>query len=267
MNKKTWIIFAAVVVVVLGGLILLAKAGTTKVDVSNVDAWKIQSASKASGNIADHVYGDANSKVILMEYGDFQCPYCGETYPGLKAISNDYKDQIAFVFRNFPLTTLHVNARAAAAAAEAAGQLGGNDAYWKMHDALYDNQATWENMSGSDLTDTFTDYAHSIGLDETKFKAQLANNTTNINQKISFDQALGNKVGVDSTPSIYLNGTKLSDTIFEDLEQDNLGPLEDAINAALKENHITPPTITNNPTTTNTSATTGTSSETTTSSN
>ena len=262
MNKKTWIIFAAVVVVVLGGLILLAKMGTPKVDVSSIDAWKIQSASKANGNIADHVKGNPDAKVILMEYGDFQCPYCGETYPGLKAISTDYNDQVAFVFCNFPLTTLHVNARAAAAAAEAAGQLGGNNAYWKMHDALYDNQSTWENMSGNDLTETFTQYAHSLGLDDSKFKAQLSNNASRINQKISFDQALGSKVGVNSTPSIYLNGTQLSATIFQDLEQNNLGPLENAINAALKEKGVTPPTITNNPTTTNTSAQTGSSSET-----
>jgi protein-disulfide isomerase len=115
MSKKAWIVFVVIVVVLLGGLVYLSSRN--KIDVSNVDVTTIQPASAASGNIADHVFGNSDSKVKLVEYGDFQCPGCGSVYPTLKTLSEKYQGQIAFIFRNFPLTTIHPNARAAAAAA------------------------------------------------------------------------------------------------------------------------------------------------------
>src|SRR6478735_792882 len=104
MSTKAWIIFAAACVVLFGGLIIWSSSDN--IDVSNVDANKIQPASENSGNIGDHVFGKKDSKVILFEYGDFQCPGCGAAYPTLKAVSEKYEKQLAFVFRNFPLTTI-----------------------------------------------------------------------------------------------------------------------------------------------------------------
>lgn len=209
MSKKTWIIFAAVCVVVLGGLIYLS--GKNRIDVSNVDISKIQPANEQSGQIADHVFGKADSKVMLVEYGDFQCPGCGSAYPTLKALSEKYEGQIAFVFRNFPLTTIHPNARAAAAVAEAAGLQG---KYWEMHNKLYETQSSWQSLSGTERTDFFTGYASDLGLNTDTFKADLAG--TNVNQKISFDQAVGKKANVNATPTIYLNGKQIEQDTWGD---------------------------------------------------
>lgn len=179
--------------------------------MSSIDTNKVQPASDQSGQIADHVFGKADSKVILVEYGDFQCPGCGSVYPTLKTLSEKYKGQMAFVFRNFPLTTIHPNARAAAAAAEAASLQG---KYWEMHDKLYETQSDWQNLSGKERTDFFANYANSLGLNTDTFKADLGGK--NVNQKISFDQALGKKVNVNSTPSLYLNGKAVEQDTWSD---------------------------------------------------
>ena len=207
MNKVTWIIFGVVVVLVFGGLVVYSHASNPSINVSNVDANSSISASAQNGQIADHVFGKADSKVIFIEYGDYQCPSCSGAHPQIKAATEAYKDKVAFIFRNFPLTTIHPNARAAAAASEAAGLQG---KYWEMHNRLYESQADWESLTGDQRTNTFIDYASQLKLDTAKFKTDLA--STAINSKISFDQALGKKIGVNATPSFYLNGKQLSST-------------------------------------------------------
>jgi len=225
-SKKAWIIFAAVCVVVLGGLVYLSSKN--KVDVSNVDANKIQSASDQSGNIADHVFGKADSKVMLVEYGDYQCPGCGAAYPNIKQVSEKYKDQLAFVFRNFPLSSLHPNARAAAAVAEAAGLQG---KFWEMHNLLSANQSSWENLTSDKRTDFFTGYAKQLGLDANRFTTDLS--SANINAKIAYDQALGKKLNINATPSIFLNGKAVDQDTWN-----NADNLDKAVAEALKENGI-----------------------------
>ena len=117
MTRSRWIIFALICIFTIGGLILLSKKD--QVNVDNMDASKAMSETTTA--IGDQVYGDKSSKVVLIEYGDFQCPGCGGAFPQLKTIKETYKDKIAFIFRNFPLTTIHPNALAASTAAEAAG--------------------------------------------------------------------------------------------------------------------------------------------------
>lgn len=229
LSKRTWIIFAAVCIVILGGLIYLS--GKNKIDVSGVDANKVQTANDQSGQIADHVFGKADSKVVLIEYGDFQCPGCGAAYPTVKALSEKYKGQMAFVFRNFPLTTIHPNARAAAAVAEAAGLQG---KYWEMHDKIYETQSDWQNLQGNQRTDFFASYASGFGLNIDTFKADLAG--TSINQKISYDQAIGKKINVNSTPTLYLNGKAVEQDVWNDQTK-----FDATIVTELKANGITLP--------------------------
>ncbi len=211
MTKRTWIIFIAIVVVLFGGLLYLA--GRDKVDVSTIDIQSIQSAADASGGIADHTSGASKAKVTLIEYGDFQCPGCGSAYEPIKTVTDKYKNQMQFVFRNFPLSTLHPNARAAAAAAEAAGLLG---KYWPMHDALYANQKAWESASATDRTELYANYAEQIGLDRQKFIDTYNNQTKQTNKKINFDIALGKKAGVTGTPTFYLNGKEVNQYYKDD---------------------------------------------------
>jgi protein-disulfide isomerase len=206
MSGKAWIIFVAVCVVLFGGLVVYS--GRDRVDVSGVDTNKIQAASESNGSIGDHVYGDKNAKVVLIEYGDFQCPGCKAAYPTLKSVKEKYEGQIAFVFRNFPLTNIHPNARAAAAAAEAAGKLG---KYWEMHDILFENQDAWKGASNSERGTIFANYAGQIGLDKAAFTNELDEQSAGINKKINFDIALARKLNVTGTPSLFLNGEKVAD--------------------------------------------------------
>jgi protein-disulfide isomerase len=204
MTRNGWIIFITIAIVIFGGLIVLSSRNA--VDVSSIDEKKVQPATDASGNIADHSMGSTDNKVTLIEYGDYQCPGCSSAYEPLKTVSEKYKDQLTFVFRNFPLTSIHPNARAAAAAAETAGLMG---KYWEMHDLLYANQTKWQNASTNERTDQFADFAAQIGLDRSKFIKTLKDKSEQINNKISFDQALGKKLGVSGTPAIYLNGKQI----------------------------------------------------------
>lgn len=210
MTTKTWIIFAAVVVALFGGLIYLSTKNS--IDVSDVNASAVLGADERSGNIADHTLGNPKSKVVLIEYGDYQCPGCSTAYEPLKTVSEKYKDHMVFIFRNYPLVSMHPNARAAAAAAEAAGLMG---KYWEMHDLLYANQSAWQNANTNERNTTFEGFARQIGLDQAKFASTLRDQTEAINKKISFDQAVGAKVGVTGTPAIYLNGKVVDQYVLD----------------------------------------------------
>lgn len=225
MSTKGWIIFAAICVVLFGGLI--AWSSRDNIDVSKVNADKIQTASENSGKIADHVYGNKDSKVILIEYGDFQCPGCGAAHPTVKTVTEKYKDQLAFVFRNFPLTTIHPNARAAAAAVESAGL---NGKYWEMHNAVFERQSAWSEASANDRSNLFTQYAVDSGIEANVFTKTLEDKTAQINRKINFDIAVGRKENVSATPTFYLNGKKLEASDYQSEEA-----LEKTLLAAFKE--------------------------------
>ncbi len=208
MTRNGWIIFGVLCVALLGGLIVISQRD--KIDVSKLDGTKVQAAAAENGNIADHTYGNMQSKVILIEYGDFQCPGCASAYPIIKQVTEKYKDKIGLIFRNFPLTSIHPNALAAAAAAESASLQG---KYWEMHDKLYENQDTWKNLTGQERTDYFKKLATDIGLDTSKWTADL--DSEGVQKKIAFNQALGKKAGVTGTPAFYINGESVGDKYFE----------------------------------------------------
>lgn len=208
MSGRTWAIFIAAVVILFGGLVLVS--GRNSIDVSNVNASVVQEGSELNGNIADHTFGSKDNKVVLIEYGDYQCPGCASAYEPIKALTEKYENQLTFVFRNFPLTASHPNARAAAAAAEVAGMQG---KYWEMHSKLYENQNQWSSAAATDRLGFFEAYAREIDLDNTKFSEALENEITRINKKIDYDLALGRKLGVNGTPAFYLGSQKLDQKI------------------------------------------------------
>jgi protein-disulfide isomerase len=147
--------------------------------------------------------GPADAAVTLIEFGDFQCPACGQAEPVIEQIRQDYADKsFRFVFRHFPLN-IHPNAPAAANAAEAAGAQG---KYWEMHDALYSNQNAWSGTANP--TSQFVQYAKTIGVkDLNKFENEVK--ATAYMSKIRADQKDGATLGVNVTPTFYLNGQKL----------------------------------------------------------
>lgn len=228
MTKTGWIIFVTAVVLGLGSLIVWTRMANPPLDVSDVNTASIVAASEKSGNIGDHVTGKEDSKVILFEYGDFQCPGCGAASPYVQTLLEEYGDRIAFVFRNFPLTSMHPNAKSAAAAAEAAGLQG---KYWEMNKHLFQAQSEWSSADAKSRTDTFMGYANSLGLDVDKFKEDMA--SSNVTKKISFDQALGGKDEVSATPTFLLNGKIVSEDASGGITSGNLDPIKKEIDELL----------------------------------
>jgi protein-disulfide isomerase len=227
-SKTAWIIFSVIVVLILGGLVAYSRINTTSIDVSTIDPAVAYAASEQNGTIGERTFNDTESDVVLVEYGDFQCPGCAAAHPNVKTLLEEYGDQIVFALRNFPLTSIHPNARAAAAAAEAAGE---QDAYWDMHDLLYENQTSWASQNPNERLATFRSYAAQLGLDLTEFEADYASDA--INKKISFDQALGAKQEVNSTPTFFLNGEQLSQEVSQGLLQGDLTALRALIDTQL----------------------------------
>ncbi len=164
-----------------------------------------QPAKEGSAQLTNHVLGEGSTGVVLIEYGDFQCPACKAYHPILLQVKARYNKEITFQFRNFPLESIHKNARAAARAAEAADIQG---KFWDMHDLLYERQDEWKDTS--DPISKFEDYARTIGVaDLDKFSKDYK--SSYVNDLISADLAEGRKLGALSTPTFILDGVKLED--------------------------------------------------------
>ena len=210
-ENKMPIILSVIILAFLGFVFWLSESN--KIDLSNVDTSKVIAASSQTGDIEEHVYpsSNKNAKVVLIEYGDFQCPACSTMSPKLKALSEEYGDKIAVVFRNFPLSG-RPNSLSAAAAAEAAGLQG---KYWEMHDLLYEKQTEWGSANATERTEFYKKYAKEVGVkDEEKFIADMK--SANISKKISYDKALGTAAKITGTPSLFLNGEELTNEIWGD---------------------------------------------------
>jgi protein-disulfide isomerase len=230
MTRNKWIIIFVAAIVILGGLVALSTRNS--IDVSAIDTNKIVANNTKAGNInieiGDHVYGNTSGKVLLVEYGDIQCPSCGELHPQLKPLLDYYKESLSFVFRNFPLTSIHPNALAAATAAEAAGLQG---KYWEMNNLLYDDQNAWAQSDATARTAAFKGYAQSLGLNADKFVEDFDNPA--VQTKIKFDMAIGNKLNVRATPTVYLQGKEIAKETGNATNGDSTD-LENAIRDALK---------------------------------
>ena len=223
MDKRTWIIFGVAVIAILAGLVAFSRQSS--VNVEGVDHNTVRTTADENSAIADQVFGKKDSKVTLIEYGDFQCPGCATFHSNFAPLMDEYKDKITFVFRNFPITQIHPNARVAAASAEAAGLQG---KYWEMWNILYDKQNEWGSL-GADVRDAqFEKYAMQLGLDITKFKEDVASDK--VAKKINFDQSLGKNNGVTGTPSLFLNGSTLATDKYSSTDT-----IRNTLDAALKE--------------------------------
>jgi protein-disulfide isomerase len=144
----------------------------------------------------DHIQGPDTAPVTLVEYGDYQCPYCGAAYPIVKRVQQRLGDRLRFVFRNFPLSEIHPLALGAAEAAEAAGAQG---KFWEMHDRLFENQRA---LDPSHLVQS----ARALGLDVGQFERALAEHT--FLDRIHEDFLSGARSGVNGTPTFYINGRR-----------------------------------------------------------
>ena len=143
----------------------------------------------------DHTQGPLDAPIVLVEYGDYECPYCGEAYPELKAVQKAMGDSLCFVFRNFPLSQAHPHAARAAEFAEAAATIG---RFWEMHDMLYENQSALDDRS-------LIVYATQLGFDQALIESALRGD---FSSRVRRDFASGVRSGVNGTPSLFVNGRR-----------------------------------------------------------
>ena len=198
MSKQFWIVVALVIVILVG---VFAIKGETN-----------NNGPSSSSKPTQHIEGEGKDGVTLVEYGDYQCPYCGEYAATVTQVQSIYNQQMTFQFRNFPLTSIHQNAFAGARAAEAAGLMG---KFWQMHDLLYQQNQAYYNSNGSvagwigasDPETVFEQYAASLGLNVQKFEQLYSSDQ--VDGLITADQAAGNSLGIDATPTFILDGTQV----------------------------------------------------------
>lgn len=182
-----------------------------------------------AGATPAHFKGSENSPVVVEEFADFQCPTCGVVHPKMNEISAKYGNRVKFIYRNFPITSIHPNAYGAAVAAEAAGLQG---KFWQMQDLLFRNQTQWSNASNP--KQIFGEYAQKIGLDTEKFE----NDTLGVQakQRVDFDMQRGQALKLSSTPTVLVNGKPIP---FQQLE---VADMERIIEAELARFEKTPET-------------------------
>ncbi|MDR3582254.1 MAG: thioredoxin domain-containing protein [Candidatus Pacebacteria bacterium] len=172
--------------------------------------------------VLDWSQGNPNAAVSVVEYGDFECPACAEYQPLVKQIIQNNSTTIRFVFRNFPLTSIHPDANISSQAAEAAGLQG---KYWEMHDLLYTKQNDWVTTSPDQVVAKYFDgYAQSLGLDVAKFNTDIT--SSRVLGKIQTDVAGGTSAKLDHTPTYFINLKQIPNpTSYSDFQK--------AIDAAL----------------------------------
>lgn len=165
------------------------------------------------------ITGNPEADVTLVEYGDLQCPACRQAHISLlRPLLNQYGDSIRVAYRHFPLPN-HTNAFDAALAAEAAGR---QDAFFDMVDVLYENQSKWE--SERNPYPTFEEYATELGLDATQFEEDF--NSDDVRSAVEEDRSSGNSYAVSATPTFFLNGKRLSNMSFADMQAEIMDAIE-----------------------------------------
>ncbi len=176
---------------------------------------------------SDHVRGKRDSKVLVLEYADPQCPGCASMMPKMEKIYEKYKDKVAFVYRHYPITG-HQNAQSAAIAIEAAGKQG---YFWEMLTAMFDRRADWIPLSGSKLTNAYAEIFNDVTKkkgDTNQFEKDLSDKE--LSNKVSNDKKHGSKDGVTYTPSFYINGKLVEIDKVNDIQKEIEDKIEEALN-------------------------------------
>jgi len=152
----------------------------------------------------DHIQGSIDAPITLVEYGDYECPYCGAAHPIVKAVQKHLGNRLCFAFRNFPLTNMHAYAQHAAEAAEAAGAQG---KFWEMHDVLFENQDALDD-------EALTQYASALGLDARRLISEVLAGAHS--ERVREDFRSGARGGVNGTPTFFINGVRYEDALDAD---------------------------------------------------
>lgn len=158
-----------------------------------------------AGATSNNWYGQEQGVVTLTEYADFQCPACASYFPIVSQVKEQFKDKIRFEYMHFPLVQIHPNATAAHRAAQAAAN---QNKFWEMHDVLYERQQSWKDSTNAAAV--FEVYAQELNLDMEKYKADASSSA--VIAVINADIEAGKNLGVNSTPTFFIDGKKIEDT-------------------------------------------------------
>ncbi|HEV8666296.1 MAG TPA: DsbA family protein [Candidatus Paceibacterota bacterium] len=187
-------------VIIAGAIIFTNHSGTTAAAANaGATGGTVAAANVPAPSSSDHIIGSPTAPIVMVEYSDFQCPYCQMIYPSLKQIQSTSNGQIAWVMREFPLYQIHPNAMPAANAAECIAEQGGNDDWWKFADDDFNNQA---NIGAA----FFTAEAQKLGLDMTKYNSCISNST--YLNKIEGEISDAENNGGNGTPFTVVINTK-----------------------------------------------------------
>jgi protein-disulfide isomerase len=184
-----FVIIAAVLVAAVSGGFLMFRSAQPQL---------LATPAPTGGSVAT-----SKGAISIDEYGDYQCPPCGALHPIIKTLKGEYGDRIQFAFHHFPLTQLHSHAAEASYAAAAAGLQG---KFWEMHNMLYENQSLWSEVG--DFRPILEDFARRIGLDIQRFAQDM--NGLQVATIVSDDATRGSLLGVNSTPTIFINGQMIA---------------------------------------------------------
>lgn len=197
---------------VIGTLLLIAGIAFFFSKDTTTTAQVVDSTELIAGT--NNILGPESAPATIVEFSDFQCPACAASEPLVKAVLQEFGDQVRLAYRHFPLDQLHPLARTAAVASEIAAE---EDAFWPMHDLLFERQAEWSTLgSTNEAKETFTQYAVEIGLDEAAFSAKIQDSSV-YSSLVQKDADLGTKVGVNATPTFFVNGQKATAPQLRDL--------------------------------------------------
>ncbi|MGE0129416.1 MAG: DsbA family protein [Blastocatellales bacterium] len=189
-----FVIIAAVLVAALGAGALMFRSTQPQPSAT---------PSPANSPVPKTDVATSKGVVTIEEFGDYQCPPCGALHPILKTLKGEYGDRIKFIFYHYPLTQIHKHALEASYAAAAAGLQG---KFWEMHNLLYENQSTWSEVG--DFRPVAINFARQIGLDTARFIKDM--DGLKVMAVVSADEQRANALGVNSTPTVFINGQMLS---------------------------------------------------------
>lgn len=189
--SKNFLVILTAIVVIFGGLLFFNKKEANSPANGGGDR---------SASLSEHKSGTGD--VLLVEYGDFQCPACGQFFPIVQQLKQEYEGKMTFQFRHFPLTEIHQNALISSRAAEAAAIQG---KFFEMHDLLFQSQNAWSGSTNP--TPIFESYAEQLDLDMEKFRTDMRSEA--VNNAVQADRNHARSEGFQSTPTFVLDGQKI----------------------------------------------------------
>lgn len=171
----------------------------------------------------DHIRGNPDAKVAVIEYSDFECPFCARVHPTYQQVMEEYGDDVMWVYRHFPLNSIHPNAQKAAEASECAAELGGNDKFWELADIMFERGTEYDQLSV---------FAQEIGLNKAAFETCLSSGK--YEARISSDAQGGADAGVSGTPGNFVYNVETKEAKYISGAQ-AFSAFKSAIDASLAE--------------------------------